>query len=150
MHKQDRTKRQQRRRRGITLIEMLVVLTIIGLLAAVVGPRVFNMTDKGRITACRMQMSKFMDALTGYKADTGAFPTTEQGLQALWQKPENVPNWAGPYMEQEIPNDPWGRPYIYKFPGGPFPDAPEIISLGADGQPGGEAMNADIVSWKNK
>lgn len=149
MQKQDRTKKQQRRR-GITLIEMLVVLTIIGLLAAVVGPRVFNMTDKGRITACRMQMSKFMDALTGYKADTGAFPTTEQGLQALWQKPENVPNWAGPYMEQEIPNDPWGRPYIYKFPGGPFPDAPEIISLGADGQPGGEAMNADIVSWKNK
>lgn len=147
---QDRKKQQQRRRRGITLIEMLVVLTIIGLLAAVVGPRVFNMTDKGRITAARMQMSKFMDALTSYKADTGTFPTTEQGLEALWTKPENVPNWAGPYLQQEVPNDPWGRPYVYKFPGGPIPDAPEIISLGADGQPGGEAMNADIVSWKSK
>ena len=149
MHDQDRN-RKQKRRRGITLIEMLVVLTIIGLLAAVVGPRVFNMTDKGRVTACRMQMSKFMDALTGYKADTGAFPSTEQGLEALWTKPQNVPNWAGPYMEQEIPNDPWGRPYVYKFPGGPFSDAPEIISLGADGQTGGEGMNADLVSWKNK
>jgi len=147
---EDRKRQQQRRRRGITLIEMLVVLTIIGLLAAVVGPRVFNMTDKGRTTAARMQLSKFMDALTSYKADTGVFPSTEQGLEALWTKPENVPNWAGPYLQQEVPTDPWGRPYVYKFPGGPIPDAPEIISLGADGQPGGEAMNSDIVSWKSK
>ena len=133
---------------GITLIEMLVVLTIIALFAALVVPRMLNQGDKARIVAAHAQINSFMTALGAYKLDTGTYPTTEMGLQALRTRPENVNQWQGPYLPQEIPNDPWGRPYLYKYPGEHEPSEPEIISLGADGQPGGEGINADVVSWK--
>ena len=139
---------RNRRRRGITLIEMLVVLTIIALFAALVVPRMLNQGDKARVTAAHAQINSFMTALGAYKLDTGTYPTTEMGLQALRTRPENVNQWQGPYLPQEIPNDPWGRPYLYKYPGEHEPSEPEIISLGADGQPGGEGINADVVSWK--
>ncbi len=145
-----RTKRNRKRAQaGVTLIEMLVVVTIIGLFVALVGPSLWSKADQGRITATRAQISNFMTALGSYKLDTGMFPTTEQGLAALRQKPAEVNQWNGPYMPQDIPKDPWGREYIYRYPG-EHGDEPEITSLGADGQPGGEKINADILSWKNQ
>ena len=140
---------RKRKEAGVTLIEMLVVVVIIGLFVALVGPNLFKKTDAARITAARVQVHNFMGALGNYKLDTGTFPTTEQGLQALRVRPEGTNQWNGPYMEQEIPKDPWGHDYVYKFPGD-HGDAPDIICLGLDGQPGGEGLNADIVSWKNQ
>jgi general secretion pathway protein G len=144
-------KRRNRRRgqAGVTLIEMLVVVTIIGLFVALVGPSLFKKADTARITAARAQISGFMTALGTYKLDTGIFPTTEQGLQALRVKPQDANQWNGPYMPQDIPKDPWGHDYVYKFPGD-HGDEPDIICYGGDGQPGGEGLNADIVSWKNQ
>lgn len=140
---------RRRRQAGITLIEMLVVVTIIALFAALVAPRMLRKTDTARATAARAQINSFMTALGTYKLDTGLFPTTEQGLQALRSKPAGLNMWQGPYLPQDIPVDPWGRPYIYKFPG-EHGDEPDVISYGADGQPGGEGINADIVSWKSQ
>jgi general secretion pathway protein G len=129
--------RRQRAQAGVTLIEMLVVVTIIALFAALVGPKLFTNLDKARVTAARAQIKALKAALGTYKIDVGTFPTTEQGLAVL-----------RPYMEGDVPDDPWKHPYVYKFPG-EHGDEPDIISLGADGQPGGEGINADIVSWKN-
>jgi general secretion pathway protein G len=134
---------------GVTLIEMLVVVTIIALFAALVVPRMLGKSDAARRTATHAQINGFMTALGAYKLDTGAFPTTEQGLQALRVKPEGAQQWSGPYLPQDIPTDPWGHPYLYKYPG-EHGDEPDVVSLGGDGQPGGEGNNADIVSWNNK
>ena len=145
-------KRRNRRtsgQSGITLIEMLVVMTIIALFAALVAPSMLKKSDTARVTAARAQIHNFETALGTYKLDTGTFPTTEQGLQALRIKPNDVNQWAGPYMPQEIPKDPWGRDYIYKYPG-EHGDEPDVISYGADGQPNGDGLNADIVSWKSQ
>ena len=142
-------RKTNRRQAGVTLIEMLVVVTIIALFAALVAPRMLRRSDTARITAARAQINSFMTALGAYKLDTGLFPTTEQGLQALRAKPQGVNQWEGPYLPQEIPVDPWGRPYVYKYPG-EHGDEPDIVCLGADGQPGGEGTNADIVSWLAK
>ncbi len=142
-------KNRRRGQAGVTLIEMLVVVVIIGLFVALVGPNLWKKTDTARVTAARVQIHNFMGALGNYKLDTGTFPTTDQGLQALRVKPEGVTQWNGPYMEQEIPSDPWGHPYLYRFPG-EHGDAPDIVCLGQDGQAGGEGLNADIVSWRNQ
>jgi general secretion pathway protein G len=142
-------KRKDRRRSGVTLIEMLVVVTIIALFAALVAPSMFKQSDKARVTAARVQLRNFVGALGQYKLDTGVFPTTEQGLQALRMAPSGVTNWQGPYLPQEVPMDPWGHAYIYKYPG-EHGDEPDIISYGADGQQGGESINADILSWKSQ
>jgi general secretion pathway protein G len=141
--------RRKRRQSGVTLIEMLVVVTIIALFAALVGPSLFKQGDKARIAAARVQIRNFMSAVGQYKLDTGLFPTTEQGLAALRTAPAGVTQWQGPYMPQEIPMDPWGHAYTYKYPG-EHGDEPDIVCLGADGQPGGEGLNADIVSWKSQ
>ncbi len=140
---------RRRGERGITLIEMLVVVTIIALFAALVGPRMFGQADKAKRTAARAQINSFMTALGSYKLDTGTFPQTELGLQALRVKPEAAAQWSGPYLPQDIPMDPWGHPYLYKYPG-EHGDEPDVISLGADGQAGGEGVNADIVSWSSQ
>lgn len=134
---------------GVTLIEMLVVVTIIGLFIALVGPALFKNADKAKVTAARAQIDNFQTALGSYKLDTGVFPSTEQGLKALREKPADVEQWAGPYMPKDIPKDPWEHEYVYKYPG-EHGDEPDIISLGRDGQPGGEGFDADILSWKNK
>ncbi|SPE38019.1 pseudopilin, cryptic, general secretion pathway [Candidatus Sulfopaludibacter sp. SbA3] len=128
---------------------MLVVVTIIGLFVALVGPALFRKADAARVTAARTQIDNFMTALGSYKLDTGMFPTTEQGLKALREKPADVNQWAGPYMPKDIPKDPWEHDYVYKYPG-EHGDEPDIVSMGRDGQPGGEGVDADIVSWKNK
>jgi general secretion pathway protein G len=134
---------------GVTLIEMLVVVTIIALFAALVAPTMLKKGDTARVTFARAQINSFMTALGAYKLDTGLFPTTEQGLQALRVRPPGLTQWQGPYLPKEIPPDPWGRSYVYKFPG-EHGDEPEIISYGADGQAGGTDINADIVSWKSQ
>jgi general secretion pathway protein G len=133
---------------GVTLIEMMVVVTIIALFAALVLPKMMHQADRAKITSAHAQFYAFSTALGSYKLDTGTFPTTEQGLLALRDKPESVENWQGPYLQKEIENDPWGHPYVYHFPGD-HGDEPDIISLGADGAPGGDGINADIVSWRN-
>src|SRR6185436_9827201 len=144
-----RKSNRKRRQAGVTLIEMLVVVTIIGLFVALVAPNMFKSADKSRITAARSQMQNFMTALGTYKLDTGLFPTTEQGLAALRVKPNESNQWNGPYMPQDIPKDPWGHDYYYRYPG-EHGEEPEIVSFGADGQPGGDGLNADIVSWKSR
>jgi general secretion pathway protein G len=143
-----RIRRRRLAQAGVTLIEMLVVVTIIALFAAVVGPRLLNRGDQARVVACKTQIEAFMTALGAYKLDTGLFPPTELGLNALRAKPANLNQWNGPYLPKDVPMDPWGRPFLYKFPGDNG-DEPEIVSQGADGQPGGEGINADILSWKN-
>jgi general secretion pathway protein G len=140
--------KRNRRQAGVTLIEMMVVVVIIALFAALVLPRMMGQADKARKTAARAQINAYLTALGSYKLDTGNYPTTEQGLQALRTKPENVNGWQGPYTDKEIDPDPWGHPYLYRFPG-EHGDEPDLISYGADGQPGGDGINGDIVSWKN-
>ena len=134
---------------GVTLIELLVVVTIIALFAAIVGPRLFQQVDRSRVTAARAQINSLQTALGIYKLDTARFPTTEQGLRALRVQPDGVERWDGPYLPQDAPNDPWERPYVYKYPGD-HGDEPDIISYGADGQPGGEGYDADIASWSSQ
>ena len=149
-----RTNRQSRNRKnraqaGVTLIEMLVVMTIIALFAALVVPNMLKHGDQARVVKAHSDIQAFMTALNTYKLDTGVFPTTEQGLRALREKPADVAQWAGPYIQQDVPKDPWNHDYVYRFPGEQGPD-PEIICYGADGQPGGDGINADIVSWKSQ
>lgn len=141
-------RKRNRRQAGVTLIEMMVVVTIIALFAALVLPKMMGTADKARVTAARAQINAYMTALGSYKLDTGVFPTTEQGLQALRVKPEGVEKWEGPYLQKDISNDPWGTPYVYKYPG-EHGDEPDIMSYGRDRQPGGDGYDADIVSWKN-
>lgn len=141
--------RRRKSERGVTLIEMLVVITIIGLIAGLVTVNVIRQGESAKRTTARAQISSFMNALGIYKLDTGVYPPTAQGLQALREKLGEMPNWAGPYLPKDVPLDPWGRPYEYKYPGDHGED-PDVISLGADGQPGGDGNNADIVSWSNK
>lgn len=132
---------------GFSLMELLIVLVIMGLLAAIVYPRFSDRAWKARQKTAKTQISQLETTLETYRLDTGKYPTTEQGLQALMVKPQNVQKWEGPYLTKELPSDPWGNPYHYKAPGdhGPF----DIISFGSDGKPGGEGEDTDIVSWKN-
>lgn len=144
--------RFMRSRAGFTLIELMVVIIILGLLAAIVMPRIVGETDKARYGAALAQMRILEDALKRYKLDNGVFPSTEQGLESLVRKPSSglVPrNWPeGGYLDkQEIPRDPWGNAYIYIAPGQHSPDY-DLKSLAADGLEGGEGYNADIESWR--
>jgi general secretion pathway protein G len=139
--------RRDRARSGVTLIELMVVVTIIALFVALVGPALFKNVDKSKVTAAKSQIESFMTALGTYKLDVGTYPPTEQGLQALRVKPGEAVNWNGPYLPKDVPMDPWQHPYVYKYPG-EHGDEPDIISYGLDGQPGGEGLNADVVSWK--
>jgi general secretion pathway protein G len=147
MNKTQKRTARNRSEAGVTLIEMLVVVVIIALFVALVAPNMFRSADKARVTAAHSQIENLMTALGEYKLDTGLFPTTEQGLESLRVKPADATIWNGPYIQKEIPKDPWGHDYIYRFPG-EHGDGPDIVSLGQDGQPGGEGFAADIVSWK--
>ena len=133
--------------RGFTLIELMVVLVIIGVLAALIVPNVLDRADDARVTAARTDVNNLMQALKLYKLDNQRFPSADQGLQALVSKPTTgtpPPNWK-PYLEK-LPNDPWGRPYQYVNPG--VKGQVDVFSYGADGQPGGEGKDADIGSWQ--
>ena len=134
-------KKTNRRQAGVTLIEMMVVVVIIALFAALVLPRMMGQADKARKTAARAQINAFMTALASYKLDTSSYPTTEQGLQALRVKPENVNNWQGPYTDKEIDNDPWGHPYVYHVPGREK-SAYDLYTLGPNGNATGPPEDA--------
>ena len=139
--------RRLRRAAGFTLIELMVVLVIIGVLAALIVPNVLDRTDDARATAARTDVHNLMQALKLYKLDNQRFPSAEQGLAALVQRPSTAPlpgNWK-PYLDK-LPNDPWGRPYQYLNPG--IKGEVDVMSFGADGASGGEGKNADIGSWQ--
>ena len=132
--------------RGFTLIEMLVVLVLITLLASLVGPRLFQKVGSSKIKVAGAQIELLSSALDTYRLDVGKYPGTEQGLQALRVKPENVKkNWDGPYLAKDVPLDPWDSPYIYKVPG--KNGAYALYSLGLDSEVGGEDENQDIGSF---
>lgn len=133
------------RDRGFTLMELLVVLVIVGLLAAFVGPLLYQRISPAKQTAAARQIESFMTALDTYLVDVGRFPTTEQGLAALRKDPGEA-GWNGPYLRKEVPLDPWSQPYVYRAPGrsGGY----EIISYGADGLEGGTDEAADVESWR--
>jgi len=135
------------RQGGFTLIELMVVVIIIGLLAAFVAPKIFHRVGESRITAARNQMAALEDALDMFYVDTGRYPSSEQGMAVLNTKPEDINHWKGPYLKKRVPKDPWGNEYVYKSPGGEGRDY-DIICYGADGQEGGEGDNADINSWE--
>lgn len=138
---------KRRKEHGFTLIELLIVMVILGLLAALVGPRMFGKVGKSKQKAAKAQISLFETALDTYRLDVGKYPTTDQGLKILKVKPEDIEKWDGPYLPKDVPVDPWGNEYIYISPGehGDY----DIISQGADGSPEGEGEDMDIVSWKN-
>ena len=146
-NRQDRSQTVQAsgRQSGFTLIEILVVVIIIGLLAALVGPRLFTRVGKSKQAATQAQIELFGVALDNFRLDVGRYPTTQEGLQVLQTNP-GIEGWDGPYLKKEIPPDPWGRAYAYKAPGdhGEY----DLISYGADGAPSGEGENVDIVSWQ--
>ena len=130
------------RNRGFTLLELLVVIVIIGLLAAYVGPRYFAQLGKSERKAAKAQIEAFGKALDTYRLDTGNYPTTEQGLAALTARPDGESRWDGPYLQKAIPADPWGRAYVYRSPG--QNEDFDLFSYGKDGQGGGDGDNADV------
>ncbi len=138
------TRRAAAGQAGFTLIELLVVLVIIGLLATLVAPNFIGQSEKAKPKAARVQLENLRNALDMFQLDVGRYPTTEEGLEALRTRPSSAPRWAGPYLRDEIPLDPWGRPYVYRSPG-EGGAAYDIGSYGADGRSGGEDNNADIV-----
>ena len=127
---------------GFTLLELLVVVAIIGLLVGYVAPRYFSQVGKSEVQVARAQLDALEKALDQYRLDTRRYPTAEQGLVALVDRPANEPAWAGPYLKRAVPNDPWGRPYVYRTPGqkGEF----DLLSYGRDGKAGGAGEDADI------
>ena len=134
---------RQTSQQGFTLVEMLVVITIIGLIMGLIGPRVLNYLSESKVKAARIQLQSFSGALDLFYLDAGRFPSTSEGLAALVQRTPGVAAWNGPYLKGgSLPNDPWNHPYVYRSPGerGPY----DIMSYGADGQEGGSGVAADI------
>lgn len=134
------------KQKGFTLVELIVVVIIIGLLAGLVVPQFIRQEEKATAKAAKAQIELFGTALDTFRLDVGRYPSSQEGLQALNQRPGGVDRWDGPYLKKAVPPDPWGRPYIYKSPGdhGPY----DIISYGADGTAGGEDTNRDVTSWE--
>lgn len=133
--------------RGMTFIEMMVVLAIIGLLLALVGPQFIGQVGKAEVQAARQQIQLLETALDTLRLDVGRYPTTQEGLETLRTRPFGLDRWDGPYLKKNVPLDPWGNPYLYRSPGkyGSF----DLFSYGADGVQGGEGENADITNWEN-
>jgi general secretion pathway protein G len=135
--------RQDLGQQGFTLVEMLVVITIIGLIMGLIGPRVLNYLSESKVKAAKIQLQSFSSALDLFYLDAGRFPSTSEGLAALVQRTPGVAAWNGPYLKGgNVPNDPWSHPYLYRSPGerGPY----DIVSYGSDGQEGGSGVAADI------
>ena len=142
-----RRARARRGTAGFTLIEMMVVMVIIGLLMALVGPRFIRQEEKAKARAARAQIELLGTALDTFRLDTGRYPSTQEGLAALAQRPFGLDRWDGPYLKKSLPADPWGRPYYYRSPGEagrPY----DLFSYGADGAPGGDSDSRDVTSWE--
>jgi general secretion pathway protein G len=135
----------RRRTGGFTLLELLVVVAIIGLLAGIVAPRYFGQLSKSEVGTAKAQIDALEKSLDQYRLDTGHYPSTEQGLNALFERPQNEPKWGGPYLKKAVPPDPWGNAFIYRVPGqkGDY----DVISYGKDGRPGGTGEDADITNF---
>lgn len=133
------------KQKGITLIELLVVMVIVAMFATLVGSRLFRNVEKAHQAVAKEQISQFESVLDLYRLDVGRYPSTEEGLQALRTRPNGVENWDGPYLKKDVPLDPWGRAYVYRYPGqhGDF----DLLAYGADGQEGGEGEGTDIKNW---
>ena len=137
---------KRKAQRGFTLIEILVVITIIGLIMGLVGPRVLNYLAEAKTKAAKIQIESFSGALDLFYLDTGRYPTNSEGLNALTQPPGSLTTWNGPYLKgSTVPADPWGHPYVYRSPG--QHGAYDIVSYGADGQEGGTGTASDVTSW---
>jgi len=134
-----------RGQKGFTLVELIVVMVILGLLAALVGPQIFGKVGMANQKAAKTQIEMLGQGLDQFRLDTGRYPTTSEGLSALLTDP-GVPGWDGPYLKKAVPNDPWKRPYHYESPGthGDY----DLMSYGADGSQGGEKENSDLTSWE--
>ncbi len=130
---------------GFTLLELLVVLVIIGLLASYVGPRYFAQIGKSEVKTARAQLDAFEKALDQYRLDTGHYPSTEQGLNALVARPQDEPKWGGQYLAKAVPPDPWGNAYVYRMPGEQGAEY-DLLSYGKDGRPGGNGEDADVTN----
>lgn len=143
-------RRSRRRPSGFTLIEILVVIVVIAILATLVAPNIFQHVGAAKDATAKSQIEMLGAALDAYRLDNGRYPTTEQGLAALWEKPTSDPpaNWRSPYLRKPVPLDPWGRAYVYTAPGQVNPQGYDLLSYGADGKPGGDGEDADILSWK--
>lgn len=135
--------------RGFTLLELLVVIVIIGLLAAYVGPKYFGQIGRSQVQVTRAQIDSFDKALDQYRIDTGHYPSTDAGLVALISQPANEPTWRGPYLKKNVPVDPWGNAYIYRQPSADTTRDYDLISYGRDGQAGGTGEDADISAASN-
>lgn len=138
-----------KRTRGFTLIELLIVMVILGLLTALVGPRMFGHVSSSKVKAARAQIEMMGTALDTYRLDIGRYPKSEEGLVVLWNKPDDeklAAQWRGPYLKKKVDKDPWGNPYVYLAPGehGEY----DLSSLGADGKAGGSGDDADVNSWE--
>lgn len=130
-------------RRGFTLMELLLVLVILGVLAALVVPKFTNRSQQARETAAQADISNIETAINAFEIDTGRFPSGEEGLAALLQQPASVQAWRGPYLQRGMPKDPWGNPYVYRYPGQMNPSGFDLLSFGPDGREG----NDDIGNW---
>ena len=136
---------------GLTLIELTIVIVILGILAAFIAPRIINAPQKANVSKAMIEISSLSTALQFYAIEVGQFPTTEQGLDALWRAPNPTPpNWSGPYLNQELTNDPWGNPYVYVTPSNHVGYEFDLMSYGRDGKLGGTDFDADITSWKSE
>jgi general secretion pathway protein G len=137
----------KQRRRGFTLIELLLVLVILGVLAGIVVPRFGGQTERARETAAQTQISTFRTALDAFEVDMGNYPKGKSGLQELVVAPRNAKGWRGPYLQGDIPKDPWGNDYIYECPGKNNPSTYDLMSMGKDGRVGGDD---DVANWTQK
>jgi general secretion pathway protein G len=136
-----------RRRSGFTLLELVVVIIVLGLLATIVAPQIIDRLSDAKSTTARTQIELLSVALDAYRLDNGAYPTTDQGLSALRERPTRAPvpaNWRGPYLRKPVPADPWGRAYVYRAPGERNRGAFDLESLGRDGKLGGDGEDADL------
>lgn len=136
-------KQSHRHQSGFTLIELLVVLVILGMLAGLVGPRLFSNVDKSKVKTAETQVKMLRGSLQTYRLDLGSYPSTEQGLAALMKAPSDVAGWQGPYLEDQLPKDPWGHDYVYKSPVNNLQGF-ALYSLGADSKEGGDGIDADV------